>query len=87
MRQKHAHSWVEAYVGHREPGSSRPIWITLDPTPAAERRKSIAQVGGLAGNFRPLTDVIRHIWVFYVVGYDGERQESPALRADAHDDP
>ena len=45
------------------------------PTPAAERRESIAQVGGLAGSFRPLTDVVRHIWVFYVVGFDGERQD------------
>ena len=52
-----------------------PVWITLDPTPVAERNKSIAQVGGLAGNFRPLTDSIRHIWIFYVIGYDGDRQE------------
>jgi protein-glutamine gamma-glutamyltransferase len=73
VRQKHAHSWVEAYAGT---GDDRlPIWITLDPTPSTERQESIAQVGGLAGNFRPFTDVIRHIWVFYIVGFDGERQE------------
>jgi transglutaminase-like putative cysteine protease len=93
VRQKHAHSWVEAYVGlhvaesnSREsgnespssagphPGDRAPIWITLDPTPAAERRKSIAQVGGLAAHFRALTDSIRHVWVFYIVGYDADRQ-------------
>jgi protein-glutamine gamma-glutamyltransferase len=74
VRQKHAHSWVEAYAGMKSPDND-PIWITLDPTPAAERTKSIAQVGGLAGNFRPLTDSIRHIWIFYVIGYDGDRQE------------
>jgi hypothetical protein len=70
VRQKHAHSWVEAYLGRED----KPIWITLDPTPANERQESIAQVGGLAGTFRPLTDTIRHVWVFYIVGYDGERQ-------------
>jgi len=73
VRQKHAHSWVEAYAGMRPDRS--PIWITLDPTPAAERQESIAHVGGMASNFRPLTDVIRYVWVFYVVGFDGERQD------------
>jgi hypothetical protein len=73
VRQKHAHSWVEAYVGLTPDRS--PIWITLDPTPAAERQDSIAHVGGLAANFRPFTDVIRHIWVFYVIGFDGDRQD------------
>jgi hypothetical protein len=74
VRQKHAHSWVEAYVG-MQAKDNLPIWITLDPTPAAERRKSIAQVGGFASRFRALTDSIRHIWVFYIVGYDAERQD------------
>ncbi|MGP0065769.1 MAG: DUF3488 and DUF4129 domain-containing transglutaminase family protein [Isosphaeraceae bacterium] len=72
VRQKHAHSWVEAYVGAE--ADRRPVWITLDPTPSNERAESIAHVGGIAGNFRPLTDLIRHIWVFYIVGYDRERQ-------------
>ncbi len=72
VRQKHAHSWVEAYAG---PGpDNTPIWITLDPTPSLGREESIAHVGGIAGNFRPMTDLIRHIWVFYIVGYDRDRQ-------------
>jgi protein-glutamine gamma-glutamyltransferase len=74
VRQKHAHSWVEAYAGMSV--NKYPIWVTLDPTPVAARKKSIAQVGGLAGNFRPLTDSLRHIWIFYVIGYDGDRQNS-----------
>ncbi|MGO9465406.1 MAG: DUF3488 and DUF4129 domain-containing transglutaminase family protein [Isosphaeraceae bacterium] len=74
VRQKHAHSWVEAYAGLEPETAKTPIWIVLDPTPGIERQQSIAHVGGIAGNFRPLTDVIRHIWIFYVVGYDGERQ-------------
>jgi transglutaminase-like putative cysteine protease len=74
VRQKHAHSWVEAYAGLR-PGPERlPLWITLDPTPGAERQRSIAQIGGIVGNFRTLTDLVRHIWVFYIVGYDRDRQ-------------
>jgi hypothetical protein len=75
VRQKHAHSWVEAYVGHSNSPDTLPLWVTLDPTPIAARQKSIARVGGLAGNFRPLTDSLRHIWIFYVVGYDGDRQD------------
>jgi hypothetical protein len=60
----------------KEPFNEKiPIWITLDPTPGFQRQESIAHVGGIAGNFRPLTDVLRHFWVFYVVGYDGERQD------------
>ena len=74
VRQKHAHSWVEAYVGTTGQDHT-PVWITLDPTPVAERKRSIAQVGGLAGKFRPFTDSFRHIWIFYVIGYDGDRQE------------
>jgi hypothetical protein len=72
VRQKHAHSWVEAYVGVGP--EDRPIWITLDPTPGEERDQSVARVGGIGRNFRPLTDLIRHIWVFYIIGYDGDRQ-------------
>jgi hypothetical protein len=99
VRQKHAHSWVEAYAGlginsqimplvvsvggslvmvpaPKEPFNERvPVWIVLDPTPGIEREESIAHVGGLAATFRPLSDVLRHIWVFYLVGYDGERQD------------
>ena len=47
----------------------------LIPHRSPQRKQSIAQVGGLAGNFRPLTDSLRHIWIFYVVGYDGDRQD------------
>jgi transglutaminase-like putative cysteine protease len=75
VRQKHAHSWVEAYAGPEPDVEKTPIWIVLDPTPGNERQESIAHVGGIAARFRPFTDVIRHIWVFYIVGYDGERQD------------
>ena len=72
VRQKHAHSWVEAYVGPDPSG--RPLWITLDATPVMARDESVAQVGGVSTNMRPLTDMIRYVWIFYVLGYDASRQ-------------
>ncbi len=76
VRQKHAHSWVEAYLGV-EPGNERPpIWLTLDPTPGNERDASVARVGGFKGNFRQATDFVRFVWLFYIVGYNSERQNS-----------
>jgi hypothetical protein len=77
VRQKHAHSWVEALVGrtHSPVGrETQPIWLTLDPTPADQRNQSVARVGGMAGNFRQFTDFIRYIWIFYIVGFNSERQ-------------
>ena len=71
IRQKHAHSWVEAYLGTDDRG--HPLWITLDPTPGAERERSIAQVG-TSPSVLPFADTIRYIWVFYIQGYDAERQ-------------
>jgi len=75
VRQKHAHSWVEAYLGTRIIDSAMvPLWLTLDPTPGLERRESVARVGGITSNFRQFTDFIRYIWVFFVVGYNADRQ-------------
>jgi protein-glutamine gamma-glutamyltransferase len=37
VKQKHAHTWVEAYVDS--------AWETLDPTPAAARREGVSQTG------------------------------------------
>ncbi len=73
VRQKHAHSWVEALVG-RDAGG-RPAWLVLDPTPGLQREQVVAQVGGLQRRFRGLSDALRYIWIFYVVGFDQERQQ------------
>jgi transglutaminase-like putative cysteine protease len=72
VRQKHAHSWVEAYLGQDDPGN--PLWLILDPTPGADRDESVAQVGGIGSAVRPITDLFRYIWVFYILGYDSSRQ-------------
>jgi hypothetical protein len=72
VRQTNAHSWVEVLVA---PGPDlATIWVTLDPTPGAERNEAIASVGGFAENFRQVTDLVRYIWIFYIVGYNADRQ-------------
>jgi transglutaminase-like putative cysteine protease len=78
VRQKHAHTWVEALVGEAPGAPFRrriPIWLTLDPTPADQREETVARVGGVPKNVRFFSDFIRYAWVFYVVGFDSERQE------------
>jgi hypothetical protein len=71
VREKHAHAWVEALV--RSGPDEEPYWITLDPTPGNERRESIRNVG-LLGMIRQARDYLNYIWVFYVIGFDAERQ-------------
>ncbi|MGE3821700.1 MAG: DUF3488 and DUF4129 domain-containing transglutaminase family protein, partial [Isosphaeraceae bacterium] len=75
VRQKHAHSWVEVYLGDLPPPENYPIWITLDPTPGIERQLSVARVGGLRAYFRQITDFVSFVWIYYVAGYDAERQQ------------
>jgi transglutaminase-like putative cysteine protease len=72
VRGKHAHSWVEALVGRGE--NREPIWITLDPTPASQRARTVANVGGMSEFFRPAADFLRTLWSFYIVTFDSDRQ-------------
>jgi len=71
VREKFAHAWVEALVAGGPDEIER--WITLDPTPGFERQKNISP-GGLLYQLRQATDFIRYIWVFYIIGFDAERQ-------------
>jgi transglutaminase-like putative cysteine protease len=82
VRQKHAHSWAEALVGRGRAGVANPtntlgdpLWLTLDPTPSRQREEVVAQVGGLSSRFRLFSDTVRYIWVFYIIGFDADRQE------------
>ena len=75
VRQKHAHSWVEALVGRTTGLDPLPIWMTLDPTPADQRNESVAKVGGMAAHFYQVTDFVRYVWIFYIVGFNSERQD------------
>lgn len=71
VREKYAHAWVEALVSSGPGEVER--WITLDPTPAYERQQTISS-GGFFSRIRQATDFIRYVWVFYVIGFDAERQ-------------
>jgi protein-glutamine gamma-glutamyltransferase len=77
VRQKHAHSWVEVLVGRTEGkgNDSKPLWMVLDPTPTEQRNQSVAKVGGMAAHFYQLTDLIRYVWIFYIVGFNSDRQD------------
>jgi transglutaminase-like putative cysteine protease len=79
VREKHAHSWVEALVGTetlRSGGKAidHPVWLVLDPTPAGQRAQVVAQVGANP-QFRTVFDALRHIWVFNIIGFNGDTQE------------
>ncbi|MDR3639101.1 MAG: DUF3488 and transglutaminase-like domain-containing protein [Isosphaeraceae bacterium] len=75
VRQKHAHSWVEALIPAN--GDERqPHWVRLDATPATARARSVAEVGGVGGGIRQFSDAIRYLWVFYIVGFNVERQNT-----------
>ena len=75
VRQKHAHSWVEAYVGFTPDRTRLPVWLPLDPAPAAEQAEQVARVGGLPTSLRQVADFVRYIWVFYVAGFNADRQQ------------
>ncbi len=72
VRQKHAHSWVEASLWTEKNRTAE--WITLDPTPGAERLDSVAAVSQVPRNVRRFSDQVRFYWVFYVAGFNAERQ-------------
>jgi protein-glutamine gamma-glutamyltransferase len=77
VREKHAHSWVEALVDEQigaQEARRSPVWLTLDPTPALAREETVEKVGGLSPRFRMFSDFIRYVWVFYIAGYDEQRQ-------------
>ena len=66
LRQRDAHSWVEADV----PPTG---WAPFDPTPAAGGplgESGAPRTGGL----RTFMDFVQQLWVDYVVGFDREKQ-------------
>jgi hypothetical protein len=73
VRQKHAHSWVEALVP--VPGGQDLYWITLDPTPGQGRQQAVAMVNPTPSILRQVSDVSRQIWSNYVLNFNSGEQE------------
>ena len=61
VRQKDAHSWVEAYID----GSG---WMRFDPTPSSG--EEIAKVAGRLGFIEKYIDYIEMRWYKYIIDYD-----------------
>jgi hypothetical protein len=59
VQQRHAHTWVEAYLGDR--------WETLDPTPAAPRAESVAANAAWLPFLADLKSAASGFWRNYVV--------------------
>ena len=68
VEQRHAHAWVEAYLGGR--------WETFDPTPAAARTESVAASGPRFPRLAAFTNGVERFWVDYVVTMSLDRQQS-----------
>ena len=68
VEQRHAHAWVEAYVGGR--------WETFDPTPGAARTASVAERGPRFRLFADLARQLEAIWAEYVVRMSLDRQKA-----------
>ena len=84
VRQKHAHSWVEAYRRPRDRDRG-PIWITLDPTPC-ERARAVDRP--CRWDRRELPPVHRPDPAYLGLLHRGLQRrpaEAPALRPDAAD--
>jgi protein-glutamine gamma-glutamyltransferase len=65
VRQKHAHSWVEAYIDHR--------WVTLDPTPSSSRQELVAASRSMEF-FRHLNLALGDIWSRGIQNLSWEQQ-------------
>jgi hypothetical protein len=74
VRQKHAHSWVEALV--RLPGRAELEWLTLDPTPGQSRQRVVAMVNPSSSALRQLRDASRQLWSSYVLNFNSTEQQS-----------
>ncbi|RLT01460.1 MAG: DUF3488 domain-containing protein [Planctomycetota bacterium] len=67
IRQRHAHSWVEAFLNGR--------WQTLEPTPAAARRETVA-AGKANSLINNLQTAISDMWNDGVHNMSAERQKA-----------
>jgi transglutaminase-like putative cysteine protease len=66
IQQRHAHSWVEAYV--------EGAWVTLDATPTADRQSLVERLGH-RNLWQAANDIISNTWNTYVVNMTASRQD------------
>jgi transglutaminase-like putative cysteine protease len=69
VRQRDAHSWVEAWIDRGGRGG----WSTFDPTPATGAQPLAARTSFLAV-LRDAFEAVSRSWDTYVVGYDLQKQ-------------
>lgn len=69
VRQRDAHSWVEAWIERNGRGG----WVTFDPTPAAGAQPLAARATFLS-MLRDAFEAVSRNWDNYVVGYDLQKQ-------------
>jgi hypothetical protein len=74
VRQKHAHSWVEAIVS--TPDQPQPHWITLDPTPNQGRQQMVAMVNPTPSLVRQVGDFSRQVWSRFVLNFNAGEQDA-----------
>ncbi len=67
VQDRHAHAWVEAWTGNN-------LWVTLDPTPALSRQKSVEEVAARIGFWERFQSKTTNLWNDYVVRVNLERQ-------------
>lgn len=68
VRQRDAHSWVEAYIDDPVRG-----WVTFDPTPNSGAQP-LQETSGAYVYVRDLLEALSQRWNRYVVGYDLKTQ-------------
>jgi hypothetical protein len=73
VRQRHAHSWVEAMLVKNENFAH---WVPLDPTPGDARQMFVARQSIIPAPVRQLLDASRHVWSNYVLNFNGPEQEA-----------
>jgi len=69
VRQRNAHSWVEAYFPETA------TWVAFDPTPFGGQTSESA-VGGFANSFRKYAEALETFWIQYFVAFDNQEQRS-----------
>lgn len=66
VQQRHAHAWVEAFIGGR--------WVTLDATPSNARADAVDSVAGFWRNWRNFKQFFRFFWSTYILEMNYSQQ-------------